>query len=125
MIMRKVLGVGSITDGPLGSLLNGEEAKRTVALAGRRLAFAEFWADTAGWLSSSVTHEEDLFQTWNSLLGAANHNSITNRGAVPQDSLLHSFESRVAAALGRRRHHLTHRLGRDEGRIVSELGLEG
>lgn len=91
MIVLQMRRVGSVTDGPLGPLLNGKEAKGTVAFPGRRLSFPEFGANSARWLASSVTDEQHLFQTRDSFLGSTNDDGIAYRGAVTQDCLLYSF----------------------------------
>lgn len=91
MIVLQVRGVGSVTDGPLGPLLNGKEAKGTVAFPRRCLSFPKFGANSARWLASSVTDEQDLFQTRDSFLGSANDDGIAHRGAVTQNCLLHGF----------------------------------
>jgi hypothetical protein len=91
MIMLQMLRIWSIPDGPLCSLLDGEEAKWAVAFAGGCFSFAKFRADTAGRLTSSITDEEDFLESGNSLLRATDYDSISNGGAVRQDTLVNGF----------------------------------
>ena len=104
----------AVADSPLCSLLNGEESKGTITFARRSLALAELWADAARRLTSAIADKQHLLQARDGLLRSANNNSIANRCAVAQHGLLDSFQGWVAAAFGRRRHHLAHRLGRDK-----------
>lgn len=101
MVMLQMRRVRPVADSPLGSLLNGKEAKGTVAFSRRCLTFSELGADPAWWLTGPVTDEQDLFQAWHRLLGSSDDDGIANRSAVAQDCLLNRLERGIAAAFGR------------------------
>lgn len=101
MVMLQMRRVRPVADSPLSSLLNGKEAKGTIAFSRRCLTFSELGADPAWWLAGPVTNEQDLFQAWHRLLGSSDDDGIANGGAVAQDGLLNRFERGITAAFGR------------------------
>lgn len=108
MVMSEMGRVRTVADCPLRPLFYGKEAELTITFARRGLPFPHLRADAFRGLSRAVTDKQYLLQPWDSLFGSSNDNSIANRRAVLQDSLVYSIEGRVTAALGRCRHHRAH-----------------
>lgn len=78
MIMLKMGRVRSISDRPLGTLLDSEKAERAITLAGGCFTFATLGAYTTRRLASTIANKEDLLQARHCLLRATNDNSIAD-----------------------------------------------
>jgi len=78
VVVLQVLRIGSVSDRPLRSLFDGKEAELAIAFARRRLALAEFGADTTRRLACSVAYEQNLLQARDCLLGASNDNRVAD-----------------------------------------------
>jgi hypothetical protein len=88
VVVLQMALMGPVPHCPLGPLLNGKEAKGTVALARRGLALSHLWADAAGWFTGTIAYEQHLLQARDRLLGPANNHGIPDRSAVAQHMLV-------------------------------------
>lgn len=102
MVVCEMNLVRTIAYGPLRSLLDGKKPKLAIAFARRRLSFPLLRTHSTRRLSSTVTHEQNLFQPWDCLLRPPNHNSIAHRRAIRQHMLVNCVEASEATPLRRR-----------------------